>query len=78
MKKIIMLLGLMAIAGCDVQAQQSARPDVLKRYPFGDSQVYEVCIEGVVYLIFSGYHKGGITPKINAEHYPYTCNQTIK
>lgn len=70
MKKILMLLGLIAIVGCDVQAQ-SERLATHDR-----NRIREVCIDGVIYLIYSNYKEGGITPKINADHYPYTCNQT--
>lgn len=36
--------------------------------------VREVCIDGIVYLVFDvNNHKGGITPKINADFYPHTC-----
>lgn len=36
--------------------------------------VREVCIDGIVYLVFdANNHKGGITPKINADFYPHTC-----
>lgn len=33
----------------------------------------EICIDNVVYLIYSGDKKGGITPKVNKDFYPYTC-----
>lgn len=35
--------------------------------------VREVCIDGVVYLVFDAHNKGGITPKINSDFYPHTC-----
>lgn len=35
--------------------------------------VREVCIDGVVYLVFDAHNRGGITPKINADFYPHTC-----
>lgn len=35
--------------------------------------VREVCIDGVVYLVFDAHNRGGITPKINSDFYPHTC-----
>ena len=67
--KLAILLTTILIAGCDVQAQAvRARSNDYNR-------IEEVCVDGVVYLIYQGYKKGGITPKINADFYPYTCNQ---
>lgn len=64
MKKAMILLTAILVAGCDAQAQSERLPLNIK----------EVCISGVVYLIYNTYHAGGITPKINADFYPYTCN----
>lgn len=35
-------------------------------------RISEVCIDGVIYLVAN---EKGITPKINADFYPQTCNQ---
>lgn len=58
MKKAIVILTALLLIGC------------------GDVKSYikEVCIGGVVYLVYNGIKQGGITPKINADYYPYTCN----
>lgn len=36
-------------------------------------RIKEVCINGVVYLVAN---EKGITPKINKDFYPYTCNKS--
>lgn len=68
MKKILMLLGLIAIVGCDLIGSNPRK--------YIGNGITEICIDGIVYLIYKGDSKGGITPKINADHYPYTCNST--
>jgi len=64
----LLLAALCLLSGCDVQAQSGRT--ILKEHYYG---IKEVCIDGVVYLIFDQYNRGGITPKINADFYPYTC-----
>lgn len=69
MKTLALLLAaLCLLSGCDAQAQSGRA--ILKKH---DYEIKEVCIDGVVYLIFDQYNRGGITPKINADFYPYTC-----
>lgn len=36
----------------------------------GNPYYSEICVDGVVYL---RSYNGNLTPKINAEFYPYTC-----
>ena len=72
MKKAMILLTAILIAGCDVQAQ-SERLATHDR-----NRIREVCIDGVIYLIYSGFKEGGITPKVNKDFYPYTCNNKPK
>lgn len=67
-KMAAILISAMCITGCDAEAQSSVKHNNLVR---------EMCIDGVVYLIYDAYRNGGITPKIDAEYYPYTC-PTIK
>ncbi|BFU65353.1 hypothetical protein [Rodentibacter abscessus] len=59
-KALVILTALCAVAGCD---------QVINK-----ADINEVCISGVVYLVYKGYSKAGITPKVNADFYPYTCN----
>ncbi|EPZ00547.1 hypothetical protein [Mannheimia haemolytica] len=72
MKKAMILLTAILVAGCDlVESKQT------KNY-IGNN-ITEICIDNVVYLVYSGDKKGGITPKINQDFYPYTCtNQEEK
>lgn len=65
-KMAAILISVMCLAGCDVAAQSG-----LASHDF--HRIREVCIDGVIYLVYSGHKEGGITPKINAEHFPYTC-----
>lgn len=66
MKKILLLFGLISLTGCDHIGDNPRK--------YIGNNITEICIDGVIYLVYSSEHKGGITPKINAEHYPYTCN----
>lgn len=69
MKRLLaVLIGAMAVAGCDVQAQTE------RKISHDYSRIREVCIDGVIYLVYGEGSRGGITPKINANHHPYTCN----
>ena len=81
MKTLAILTVLMAclvITGRDVQAMQENRLAGTKVYSVRGNEITEVCIDGVVYLILDGYKSGGITAKINADHYPYTYNNSLK
>ncbi|PJG86189.1 hypothetical protein [Conservatibacter flavescens] len=66
--RIAILISLMCLAGCDVAASANK---LTKTYYY--NHIREVCIDGVIYLVYNSQYAGGITPKINAEHYPYTC-----
>lgn len=67
-KMAAILISVMCLAGCEKSGQLE---NSLKFYNY--NQIREVCIDGVIYLIYDSDKEGGITPKINAEHYPYTC-----
>ncbi|HII3786339.1 TPA: hypothetical protein ACY38A_000572 [Pasteurella multocida] len=58
MKKMFVILTTLLLAGCDRNFE---------------TVIEERCIDGVVYLVYQGWKQGGITPKINADFYPYTC-----
>lgn len=66
--KLAILLTTILIAGCDVQAQAVLTKSHVH------SRIREVCVDGVIYLVLGEGSRGGITPKINADFYPYTCN----
>lgn len=62
MKKMFVILTALLIASCGSERNETYLG------------VREVCIDGIVYLVFdANNHKGGITPKINADFYPHTC-----
>ncbi|WP_409138860.1 hypothetical protein [Pasteurella multocida] len=63
MKKIIVIISTMLLASCDAINDNQTR--------YVGNNITEICIDGVVYLTYS---VGGITPKINADHYPHICN----
>ncbi|THA10468.1 hypothetical protein [Rodentibacter pneumotropicus] len=67
-KAIFILTALCALTACDRATQQQVKKASIK------ATIHETCISGVVYLVYEGYSKGGITPKVNADFYPYTCN----
>lgn len=61
MKKTLVVLTAFFLAGCDDAMIQK------------QTWVYtEICVSGVVYLRSSN---GSLTPKVNADFYPYTCNK---
>ncbi|MDO4626909.1 MAG: hypothetical protein Q4A81_06350 [Pasteurellaceae bacterium] len=63
MKKLTLILTALLLAGCD-------DPSIQKQ-----TWAYaEICIDGVVYLRSPN---GSLTPKINADFYPYTCTKGV-
>lgn len=63
MKKCYVFLTALLLVGCD-------RPMLGKK-----TWAYmEVCVDGVVYLRATN---GSLTPKINADFYPYTCTKGV-
>lgn len=58
MKKILLMLVLLLLAGCDEQR---------KEYQNGADSVYIVTVEGHKYVIYDGYHQGGIVHAENCE-----------
>lgn len=71
MKKILFLLVIIFCCGCtttDVRESVTYDEVPLKIYVSDASKtIYMVEIEGHIYVVFSGHHKGGI---IHAEHCP--------
>ncbi|TNG91329.1 hypothetical protein FHQ28_08635 [Pasteurellaceae bacterium USgator11] len=60
MKILLILTALLGLTACSEPVQIDKQTTMYS----------EICIDGVVYLRSSN---GNITPKINAEFYPYTC-----
>ncbi|HDR1022126.1 TPA: hypothetical protein QB352_001388 [Pasteurella multocida] len=61
MKKMLVILTALLIASCGSERNETYLG------------VREVCIDGIVYLVFDAHNKGGITAKINEDFYPHTC-----
>ncbi|MDA5623536.1 hypothetical protein NM948_08300 [Pasteurella multocida] len=68
-KTLIILAALLALSACDEPWQKTDRNKTYYGGLLG--RISEVCIDGVTYLVVN---EKGITPKINADHYPYICN----
>lgn len=66
MKTLALLTALLGLVGCDLVQSKQAKNYI-------GNNLTEICIDNVVYLIYSGDKKGGITPKVNKDFYPYTC-----
>ena len=71
MKKILILLAAICLCGCsntDVTKEEPMQNIELKYYYQDSSQsLYTTEIEGHLYVIYGGNHRGGI---IHAEHCP--------
>ena len=63
MKKATLILSALFLAGCD--------DGMIQKQTWAYS---ELCISGVVYLRSPN---GSLTPKINADFYPYTCTKGV-
>lgn len=62
MKKLTLICTALLLVGCDSEIKVQKHTWAFQ----------EICVDGVVYLRTSS---GGITPKVNADFYPYTCNK---
>lgn len=70
MRTLFLILIAICINGCE---SKNHIPKQCHSKNKVSMHIEEVCIEGVVYLVFQGHNVGGMTPKINAEFYPYVC-----
>lgn len=76
MRKIAVILTALLVAGC-VELAPAENIYPIKTYSLNKyNEINEVCIDGVVYLLYRAYKGGGITPKINANYEVYMCNQS--
>lgn len=73
------IVGIMALTGCGaVTTEETSQTEEKTRFILNsDDEIWIWTDEetGVQYLISKGYHKGGITPRLNADGTPYTINQ---
>lgn len=56
MKTLALLTALLGLVGCDLVQSKQAKNYI-------GNNLTEICIDNVVYLIYSGDKKGGITRK---------------
>lgn len=63
MKTLALLIALLGLTGCDGMGNNPRK--------YIGNNITEICIDNVVYLIYSGDKKGGITPKVNKDFYLY-------
>lgn len=63
-KNCLILTACLSVLGCDESRFQSKQ--IIKQ----GSLYSEICIDGVVYL---RAYNGNLTPKVNADFYPHTC-----
>lgn len=70
MKKILILLAAICCCGCssvETNATTTTDKPKIKYYRDDHTFIYSIEIEGHLYIVFDGYHEGGI---IHAEHCP--------
>ncbi|SUB23899.1 MULTISPECIES: hypothetical protein [Avibacterium] len=63
MRKTTLIFTALLLAGCD--------DGMVQKHTWSYA---ELCIDGVVYLRSPN---GNLTPKINADFYPYTCKKGV-
>lgn len=73
------IVGIMALTGCEaVTTEETSQTEEKTSFILNSDDEIRIWTDeetGVQYLIFKGYHKGGITPRLNADGTPYTINQ---
>ena len=70
MKKILICLAALGLVGCssiETEKIKPTKPTKIKYYRNDYTLIYSIEIEGHLYIVFDGYHEGGI---IHAEHCP--------
>lgn len=73
------IAGVMTFTGCEaVTTEETSQTEEKTSFILNSDDEVQVWTDeetGVQYLIFKGYRKGGITPRLNADGTPYTINQ---
>ena len=69
MKKILILLAFL-LAGCE--ATDKPKTEICELTE-GACDIKTVCIEGLKFIVYSGYKAGGITQFLGADGKPVTC-----
>ena len=65
MKMLLILAAISTVAGCDSASERPAKTTPI------DS--YEVCIDGVAYIVIDKLYRGGITARIKQDGMPALC-----
>ncbi len=68
MKKLLILLAFL-FAGCE----DIPKTEICKLTE-GDYDIKTVCVEGLKFIVYSGYKAGGITQFLDADGKPATCS----
>ena len=70
MKKILILLALL-LAGCEVtDTPKTEICELTEKTHY----IETVCIEGLKFIVYSGYKAGGITQFLGVDSKPVTCS----
>lgn len=70
MKKILICLAALGLVGCvsiETEKIKATETTKIKYYRKDHTFIYSIEVEGHLYIVFNGYHEGGI---IHAEHCP--------
>lgn len=68
MKMRLILAVISTVAGCDGASERPAKTKPIDSYEY-----YEVCIDGVVYIVIDKLYRGGITARIKQDGMPALC-----
>lgn len=70
MKKLLILLAFL-FAGCE--GTDTPKTEICKLTE-GNCDIKTVCIEGLKFIVYSGYKAGGITQFLGTDGKPVTCS----
>ena len=68
MKMLLILAAISTVAGCDSASERPAKTNPIDSYEY-----YEVCIDGVAYIVIDKLYRGGITARIKQDGMPALC-----
>ncbi len=68
MKMRLILAVISTVAGCDGASERTAKTKPIDSYEY-----YEVCIDGVTYIVIDKLYRGGITARIKQDGMPALC-----
>ena len=68
MKMRLILAVISTVAGCDGASERPAKTKPIDSYEY-----YEVCMDGVTYIVIDKLYRGGITARIKQDGMPALC-----